>query len=81
MKKSQRITLTVVAAMGMAARAQQTPKAPAEQQPPPQTCEERRNVARAAGIRFTEVCGHRSTAHSTSRGGFGATGKGHSGGG
>jgi hypothetical protein len=77
MKKSHSITLTVVAAMGMAARAQQTPAAPAA----PQPCEERRKAAQAAGTPFTETCGHSTaTAHGTSRGGFGATGKGHSGG-
>jgi len=80
MKKSQSITLTVVAAMGMAARAQQIPTVPAAQAPT-QSCEERRSLSRAAGVRFTETCGHSSTAHGTSRGGFGATGKGHSGGG
>jgi hypothetical protein len=79
MKKSRSITLTVVAAMGMAARAQQTPAptAPAA----PQPCEERRKAAKAAGTPFTETCGHSTTTgHGTSRGGFGATGKGHSGG-
>lgn len=79
MKKSQSITLTVVAAMGMAVRAQQPPAAPAPHAPP-QTCEERRNVAKAAGVPFTETC-RISNVHTTSRGGFGATGKGHSGGG
>jgi hypothetical protein len=81
MKKSHSITLTVVAAMGMAARAQQAtpaPAAPAAAQP----CEERRKAAQAAGTPFTETCGHgTAAAHGTSRGGFGATGKGHSGGG
>lgn len=77
MKKSQSITLTVVAAMGIAARAQQAPIAPAAQASA-QTCEERRNAAIAAGTRFTETCGHASTVR---RGGFGAMGKGHSGGG
>ena len=81
MKKSHSITLTVVAAMGMAARAQQAPPvaaAPAA----PQPCEERRTAAKAAGTPFTENCGHGATAaHGTSRGGFGATGQGHSGGG
>jgi hypothetical protein len=81
MKKSQSITLTLVAAMGMAARAQQTPPAPAAPATL-QPCEERRKAAHAAGTPFTETCGHGATAaHGTSRGGFGATGKGHSGGG
>jgi hypothetical protein len=78
MKKSHSITLTVVAAMGMAARAQQTPPAPAA----PQPCEERRKAAKATGTPFTETCGHViAAAHGTSRGGFGATAQGHSGGG
>jgi len=77
MKKSQSITLTVVAAMGLAARAQQSTPAAA---PTPQTCEDRRNAAQAAGTKFSEVC-HTSTTHGTARGGFGATGKGHSSGG
>ena len=81
MKKSHSITLTVVAAMGMAARAQQappTPAAPAAAQP----CKERRKAAQAAGTPFTENCGQgTTTAHGTSRGGFGATGEGRSGGG
>jgi hypothetical protein len=79
MKKSQSITLTVVAAMGMAARAQQPPTAPG----PPATsqpCEERRKAAQAAGTPFSETCGA-TVAHGTSRGGFGATGQEHSGGG
>jgi hypothetical protein len=80
MKKSHSITLTVVAAMGMAAPAQQSPTAPAAQAPI-QSCEARRKAAKAAGIPFTEICGHSSTAHGTSRGGFGSIGKGHSGGG
>ena len=76
MKKSHSITLTVVTAIGMA-RAQQTPAAPAA----PQPCEERRKAAQAAGTPFNETCGHgAATSHGTSRGGFGATGKGHSGG-
>jgi hypothetical protein len=81
MKKSHSITLTVVAAMGMAARAQQTPPAPAAPAAV-QPCEERRNAAKAAGTPFTENCGGHgtATAHGTSRGGFGATGEGHSGG-
>jgi hypothetical protein len=78
MKKSQSITLTVVAAMGLAARAQQLPTPAAA--PTPQTCEDRRNAASAAGTKFTEVC-HTSTTHGAARGGFGATGKGHSSGG
>jgi hypothetical protein len=81
MKKSHSITLTVVAAMGMAARAQQTspaPAAPVTSQP----CEERRKAAQTAGTPFNETCGRGTTAaHGTSRGGFGATGEGHSGGG
>jgi hypothetical protein len=80
MKKSQSITLTVVAAMGMGARAQQAPLAPAAAAPA-QTCEQRRDAAQAAGVRFGESCGHTSAAHGTSRGGFGATGQGTSGGG
>jgi hypothetical protein len=79
MRKSQSITLTVVAAMGMAARAQQapTPSAPAALK----TCEERRSAAAAAGTAFSEKCNAGSSAHGTSHGGFGATGKGkgHSG--
>ncbi len=81
MKKSHSITLTVVAAMGMAARAQQHPTAPGSPAAP-QTCEERRAAAQAAGTPITETCGHAvSASHGTRRGGFGATGKGHSGGG
>jgi hypothetical protein len=83
MKKSHSITLTVVAAMGMAARAQQAAQQPATAPGPPATlqpCEERRKAAQAAGTPFTENCGA-TTAHGTSRGGFGATGEGHSGGG
>jgi hypothetical protein len=77
MKKSHSITLTVVAAIGMA-RAQQTPPT----QTPPQPCDERRRAAQAAGTPFNETCGHGAAgAHGTSRGGFGATGEGHSGGG
>jgi hypothetical protein len=80
-KKSHSITLTVVAAMGMAARAQQPSTAPAAPVAP-QSCEERRKIAQAAGTPMTETCGHvSSAAHGTSRGGFGATGEGHSGGG
>jgi len=83
MKKSHSVTLTVVAAMGMAARGQQAPTAPTAPAAPaaPQTCQERRNIAQAAGTPFNETCGHVSGAHGTARGGFGATGKGHSGGG
>ena len=80
MKKSQSITLTVVAAMGMGARAQQAPSAPAAAAPA-QTCEQRRDAAQASGARFDEACGHTNGAHGTSHGGFGATGKGTSGGG
>jgi hypothetical protein len=80
MKKSRSIQLTVVAALSMAARAQQgstTPSAPAA----PQSCEERRNAAQAAGATFNESCGHSTSAHGVAHGGFGATGKGHSTGG
>jgi hypothetical protein len=85
MKKSRSVTLTVVTAFSMAARAQQVPAGPAAP-PVPQSCEDRRNAAKAAGTKFTENCGHSSGAHGTSkgavsRGGFGATGEGHSGGG
>jgi len=76
MRKSQSITLTVVAAMGMAARAQQSPTAPSTPVTP-RTCEERRNVALAAGVPFNESC-FNSGAHGAAYGGFGATGKGHS---
>jgi hypothetical protein len=80
MKKSQSITLSIVAAMGMKAGAQLAPPVPVTNAAA-QTCEERRELARVAGTRFTENCGHASGAHGTSRGGFGATGKGTSGGG
>jgi hypothetical protein len=78
MKKSQSITLTVLASVGIAAHAQQGPAAPAAPVVS-QSCEQRRQAAKAAGTP-AETCGH-STAHATSRGGFGATGKGHSSGG
>ena len=81
MKKSRSITLTAIASMGLAASAQQPAPAPS----PPvaaQGCKERRKAAKAAGVPFTESCGHGGSAgHTTTRGGFGATGKGHSGGG
>ena len=73
MKKSNHITLTVVATIGLAARAQQLPVAP-NHPLPPQSCEERVTAARLAGLPTKEVCGH-------IYGGFGATGKGHSNGG
>jgi len=80
MKKSHSITLTVIASMGIAAHAQQaplTPGAPVASQ----GCEERRKAEKAAGTPV-ETCGHSgSGAHAASRGGFGATGKGQSGGG
>lgn len=81
MRKSHGITLTVVAAMGIAARAQNVPMQPAAA-----TCQERRKAAKAAGTPFNEKCsGRTSGAHggtqSTARGGFGATGSGTSGGG
>ena len=81
MKKSQSITLTVIASMGIAAHAQQAPIAQAAPPSPvaAQTCEERRQAAIAAGTP-AETCG-RATAHGTSRGGFGATGKSLSSGG
>jgi hypothetical protein len=80
MKKSHSITLTVVAAVGIAARAQQAPTAPTTPAAP-QGCEDRQKAAQAAGTPATETCGHSSSAaHGTSHKGFGATGKGHSGG-
>jgi hypothetical protein len=82
MKKSQSITLTIVAAMGMDASAQLTPLAQATATNiPVQTCDERRDIARVAGTAFTETCGNVTAAHGTSRGGFGTTGKSISGGG
>jgi len=83
MKKSHGITLTVVAAMGMAARAQNVPD-PASV--PAATCQERRKAAKAAGTTFTEKCpggffGAHGGTQNTARGGFGATGGGNSGGG
>jgi hypothetical protein len=77
MKKSHSITLTVVATIGLAARAQQIPLTP-NNPLPPQSCEERVTAARLAGLPTTEVCGH---AHGTVHGGFGATGKTRSSGG
>lgn len=79
MRKSQSITLTVVAAMAMAARAQQSPVAPSTPLAP-RTCEERKNLALTAGTPFNETCVS-SGAHTAVHGGFGATGKDHSGGG
>jgi hypothetical protein len=79
MRKSQSITLTVVAAMAMAARAQQSPVAPSTPLTP-RTCEERRNLALAKGTPFNESCVSSGT-HGAAYGGFGATGKDHSGGG
>ena len=79
MRKSQTIRLTVVAAMAMAARAQQSPVAPSTPLAP-RTCEERRNLALTAGTPFNESCVG-SGAHTAVHGGFGATGKDHSGGG
>jgi hypothetical protein len=76
MKKSHSITLTVVTALGMAARAQTIPLQSIAL--PPQSCEERLTAARLAGMPTTESCGH---AHGTAHGGFGHTGKLHSGGG
>jgi hypothetical protein len=81
MKKSRSITLTVVSALGMAARAQQAPTTPSV----PlilSSCEERRDAAKRIGTLFTENCGNTTiTPLGTSRAGFGATGEGHSGGG
>lgn len=79
MKRSQSITLTVVAAMGMAARAQQSPVAPLTPVAP-RTCEERRNAALAAGLPVNETCLHSSSimVQGAARGGFGATGQNHS---
>jgi len=76
MRKSHGITLTVVAAMGMAARAQDPLATPAAA-----TCQERRKTAKAAGTVFTEKCPGGLFGHGTLRGGFGATGSGNSGGG
>jgi hypothetical protein len=79
MKKSQGITLTVLAAMGMASPAQQppSPTAPPASAAPTQlrTCEERAMAARAAGLPVTDTCGTQSGTHGAVRGGFGATGK------
>jgi hypothetical protein len=80
MKKSHAITLTVVAAMGMAGRAQQT-QPPVVQPSTSLTCEERVRAAQAAGGQATENCGHGSGAYGSHRGGFGATGRSHTGGG
>jgi len=81
LKKSHSITLTMIAAMGITAHAQQAPTGPAAPTAL-QGCEERRQAQRAAGLPV-EACGHpASGAHATTtRGGFGALGKGHSGGG
>jgi hypothetical protein len=85
MKKSQAITLTAVAAMGMAGGIvglAQQPSTPAAQQPATSlTCEDRVKAAKAAGTQPMENCGHNSAAHGVSRHGFGLTGKTHSGGG
>jgi hypothetical protein len=79
-KKSNSITLTVIASLGIVARAQQAPIGPAAPVAP-QGCEEQRKAARASGAPVV-ACGHSgSGAHAASRGGFGAIGKGHSGGG
>jgi hypothetical protein len=78
MKKSQSITLTVVAAMAMAARAQQSPVAPSTPLAP-RTCEERRRLALTAGTPFNESCVS-AVGRTAVSGGFGATGKAHSGG-
>jgi len=80
-KKSQAITLTVVAAMGMAGFAQQPPTPAAQQPSTSLTCEDRVKAAKAAGTKPTENCGHNSAAHGIVRRGFGLTGKTHSGGG
>jgi hypothetical protein len=80
MKKTHAITLTVVAAMGMAGRAQQT-QPPIAQPSTSLTCEDRRKASQAAGIQPTENCGHASSAHGIVRRGFGLTGRMHAGGG
>jgi hypothetical protein len=83
MRKSRSIQLTVVAALGMAARAQQgptTPSVPAASAAP-QTCEERRSTAQAGGVAFNESCGHSTPAHGVARKGFGSTATAHTGGG
>jgi photosystem II stability/assembly factor-like uncharacterized protein len=83
MKKSRSIQLTVVAALSMAARAQQASPAPSVAAAP-QSCEERRNAAQLAGVAFNEKCGHSghtAGAHAVAQGGFGGTGEGHSAGG
>jgi hypothetical protein len=72
MKKSQRITLTVVAAMGMAAARGQTQVTPID----PNNCEE----IRKAGTAVPDNC-RTTPAHGAHRGGFGSTAKTHSGGG
>jgi hypothetical protein len=79
MKKSQAVRLTVVAALAVAARAEQTPPAVASPAPIGQTCEERRKAANAAGTPFSETCA--TTSHGTRHGGFGFFGRAHSGGG
>jgi hypothetical protein len=83
MKKSRAIQLTVVAALSVAARAQQIPTTPSAPVAPiaPQSCEERRNASQLAGVAFSESCGHSAPAHSVARRGFGSTATEHTGGG
>lgn len=85
MKKSQGITLTVLAAIGMASHAQQAPPpAPSASPAPPiwNTCEERVRAAKKAGLPVTETCTNpKTSAHGAVRGGFGTTGKTNSSGG
>jgi hypothetical protein len=72
MKKSQRITLTVVAAMGLAAANAQTPAA----QPDPNDCK----TARASGTPIPGNCEAKAGHGGGHQGGFGATAKGNTGG-
>lgn len=83
MKKSRSIQLTVVAALSIAAHAQQAPTTPSAPVAPsvPQSCEERRTTAIQAAVAFDEFCGHGAPAHSVAHRGFGSTATEHTGGG
>jgi hypothetical protein len=72
MKKSQRITLTVVAAMGLAAGNAQTPAASVVD---PNDCA----TAKANGTPLPSHCKAKGE-NNIQHGGFGATAKGHTGG-